>query len=170
MGFPGAGEYLFGDFWLTLFSFCSVWEILSFLVSFPSISRVEGDDPTGACVVPYDRNDPNLETTLDIEEELYCAWPEVVVSTEKKRAFSMYYSTMLKDSKQKCISCAQSTDGFRWEKEGLCLSPDEEGLDAGGCARCNVVRDATWDGTNWRELDTWTMYCKCIVMIDLLVL
>lgn len=122
-----------------------------------SWGRVEGDDPSGACVVPFDRNDPNQDK-LKIEEELYCGWPEVVVSTEKQRAFSMYYSTMLKDSKEKCISYAQSTDGFRWNQEGVCLAPDEEGLDAGGCARCTVVRDAEFDGSAWKELNTWTMY------------
>lgn len=130
-----------------------------------SWGRVEGDDPSGACVVPFDPADPNQDS-LNIEEELYCGWPEVVVSIEKKQAFSMYYSVMLKESKQKCISYAQSTDGFRWDKVGVCLSPDDEGLDAGGCARCTVVRDAEWDGSNWKELNSQTMYYEGVSKED----
>lgn len=132
-----------------------------------SWGRVEGDDPSGACVVPFDRNDPNIQEEQNIDEELYCAWPETVVSTDKKeRAFSMYYSTMLKDSKQKCIAFAQSTDGFRWDKEGVCLAPEKEGLDAGGCARCTVSRDAEWDGSAWKELSTWTMHYEGVCKDD----
>mmetsp|Transcript_19088 Transcript_19088/g.28791 ORF Transcript_19088/g.28791 Transcript_19088/m.28791 type:complete len:482 (+) Transcript_19088:133-1578(+) len=55
--------------------------------------RVEGDDPTGAIMVPYDKKDPNQQwmlqqrdddgkTPLQLEEELYCGWPEVVVNSE----------------------------------------------------------------------------------------
>merc|ERR1712194_577163 len=73
---------------------------------------------------------------------------------------------MLKDSKQKCISYAQSADGFKWDKVGVCLSPDEEGLDAGGCARCAVVRDADWDGSNWKELTSQTMYYEGVSKED----
>ena len=39
--------------------------------------RVEGDYPCGACLVPYDPNDPNQDK-LNIDEELYAGWPEVV--------------------------------------------------------------------------------------------
>jgi Glycosyl hydrolases family 32 N-terminal domain len=133
-----------------------------------SWGRVEGDDPSGACIVPFDRKDPNSqEGKKAMDEELYCAWPEVVVSTDnKKRAFSMYYSTMLKENKQKCIAFAQSADGFRWEKEGVCLTPDEEGLDAGGCARCTLSRDAVWDGSAWKQLDSWTMYYEGVSKED----
>ena len=67
--------------------------------------RVEGDDPSGACVVPYDRSDGNVDdvsvmsrrnnkedgTTMSeggeediIPEELYCGWPEVVVNPVKE--------------------------------------------------------------------------------------
>jgi len=130
-----------------------------------SWGRVEGDDPTGACIVPFDSKDPTQDS-LKIDEELYAGWPEVVVSTEKERAFSMYYSTMLKDSKEKCIARAQSKDGFRWVKEGVCVSPDKDGLDAGGCARCTVVRDAEFDGTAWTELNSWTMYYEGVSKED----
>ena len=44
--------------------------------------RVEGDDPSGACMVPYDTNDMNMQDVsiaedekgnqLSIPEELYC--------------------------------------------------------------------------------------------------
>ena len=90
-----------------------------------SWGRVEGDDPSGACIVPYEKNNPNIDARKNLDEELYCGWPEVVVSTDnKEKAFSMYYSTMLKDNKQKCISYATSKDGFRWNQEGVCLAPD----------------------------------------------
>jgi len=67
---------------------------------------VEGDDPSGACMVPYDTEDPNHMSMFDkrpasfMEEELYCAWPEVVVHTDpdvevsagkKEAGFYMYY-------------------------------------------------------------------------------
>ena len=131
-----------------------------------SWGRVEGDDPSGACVVPYDKNDPNQEVQNSMEEELYCGWPEVVVSPEREPAFSMYYSTMLKDSKQKCIARAQSTDGFRWTKEGICLRPDADGFDAAGCARCAVVKDAEFDGEHWKELSSVTMYYEGVSKED----
>merc|ERR1712157_647641 len=58
--------------------------------------RVEGDDPTGACMVPYDKNDPEASAMYKgmkdeytgnelidmLEEELYVGWPEVVVKID----------------------------------------------------------------------------------------
>jgi len=131
-----------------------------------SWGRVEGDDPTGACIVPYDPNDPTQDVLEGIEEELYVGWPEVVVSLGAERAFSMYYSTMLKEGKQKAIARAESTDGFRWTKTGVCLRPDADGMDAGGCARCCVLRDAEFDGQNWKELDSFTMYYEGVSKQD----
>jgi hypothetical protein len=125
--------------------------------------RVEGDDPSGACIAPWDLED---ETSPDLpkgqEEEMYCAWPEVVANLDDGAEFPfiMYYSSMTKDNKEKCIAYATSPDGFRWDKRGVCLRPDTEGLDSAGCARCCVVRDAEFDddaGT-WKELKSWTMY------------
>jgi len=128
--------------------------------------RVEGDDHTGAVVVPTDRSCPNQQVDGipdDVEEELYCAWPEVAVNlnpTEETSGFLMYYSTMTKGGKQKCIALAESADGFRWAKRGICLRPDGDGPDAGGCARCSVIRDAAFDESTqtWNDLDSWTMY------------
>lgn len=130
-----------------------------------SYGRVEGDDPTGACMVPFDKNDPNQRGTApaDMPEELYCGWPEVVVDLQggkKASSFRMYYSTMLKESKTKCIGYAVSEDGFRWFKKGICINPDDSGFDAGGCARCCVVRDAYFDEdlATWTERKGWKMY------------
>jgi hypothetical protein len=131
-----------------------------------SWGRVEGDDPTGAIMAPYDKNDPNgmfNDVPTDMHEELYCAWPEVTVDMDapEDERFLMYYSTMTKDSKEKCIARGVSPDGFRWYKKGICLRPDNgEGLDAGGIARCCVFRDAEYDEyTNaWTEKYSWTMY------------
>ena len=133
-----------------------------------SWGRVEGDDPSGACMVPYQKNDPNQDDPAghNMPEELYCGWPEVVVSLDKKPPFAMYYSTMLKDSKEKCIARASSTDGFRWEKEGICLAPEVDGLDAAGCARCAVVKDADFDGENWTECTSVTMYYEGVSKED----
>lgn len=135
--------------------------------------RVEGDDPSGACMVPYDKNDPNCDymasmtdengSRVSLKEELYCGWPEVVVNIDddaSKSGFIMYYSTMTKEDKQKSIACAVSPDGFRWFKRGLCLEPEEGTLDAGGIARCNVARNSVFNeetGT-WDFLNGYTMY------------
>ena len=126
--------------------------------------RVEGDDPSGACVAPYHKDDPNVDqgtVPRDMPEELYCGWPEVVVNTKGKssEAFVMYYSTMIKDTKEKCIGRAISADGFRWIKKGICLKPDSE-LDADGCARCCVVPNAEFDSETgtWNTVKGWTMY------------
>lgn len=127
--------------------------------------RVEGDDPTGAIMVPYDKSDENqrlnnddsLAGVFDVEEELFCAWPEVVVNMNPgygDKAFSMYYSAVTKNGKEKVICRAVSEDGFRFYKRGVCLRPDsdEGGFDAKGCARCTVLReidfnedDGTWE-------------------------
>ena len=158
--------------------------------------RVEGDDPTGSIMAPYDKTDSNQRwmsaeagykdddgSPLYLDEELYVGWPEVVVhhigddaanvmsinsfankakgaSDKKPPAFYMYYSTMLKDCKTKAIGCAVSEDGFRWFKRGTCLRPDEEGLDADGCARCTVIRKANFneDKEIWENAPGWTMY------------
>jgi hypothetical protein len=138
-----------------------------------AFGRVEGDDPTGACMVPFDKSDPNLETEnvpLDIDEELYCAWPEVAVdiSADEASKFLMFYSTMTKDKKQQCLAYAISPDGFKWTKKGVCLRPDEGGLDAAGCARCHIVRGAKFDEDldMWEETDSWTMYYEGVSVED----
>lgn len=140
--------------------------------------RVEGEDPTGACVAPYDKEDPNQkgvsfmrdenDALLKIEEELYCAWPEVAVrigSPEQEQptkgktapSFFMYYSTMRKGDKAKCIALAVSNDGFTWVKRGVCLEPGVDGLDAAGCARCNVLQKASYKDGIWNTEDGWVM-------------
>jgi hypothetical protein len=140
-----------------------------------SFGRVEGDDPTGACIVPFDEADPNQKSdqmNAKLQEELYCAWPEVVLNQPIAGGdanFFMYYSTMTKADEVRCLAQAVSPDGFRWTKTGVCLVPDPEGsYDAGGCERCCVVRDAEYDpSTNsWRELPGWIMYYEGISAVD----
>jgi len=140
--------------------------------------RIEGDDPSGACMVPYRKSDPNLAADMldstDIPEELYCAWPEVAVDTNRKKkdeAFIMYYSTMTAKDKQKCIAYAVSGDGFRWVKKGVCIEPgsDDEFLDSKGCSRCSVFKDAVFDAATetWTELDnSWKMYYEGVSASD----
>jgi hypothetical protein len=138
--------------------------------------RVEGEDPTGACVAPYDKSDPNQkgiairdedDSVLNIDEELYCAWPEVsvrirpedeekLIKGKEKPSFFMYYSTMRKSDNQKCIALAVSLDGFTWMKRGICLEPTE-GMDADGCARCNVFERATYEDGAWKSANGWIM-------------
>ena len=158
--------------------------------------RVEGDDPANACMAPYDASDPNTramaslrdedDSLIKLEEELYCGWPEVVVAafegeegavasgifsskSKKPPAFFMYYSTMLKDTKEKAIACAVSEDGFAWSKRGVSLRPDgDDGLDAGGCARCAVSRAATYDEEKgiWKTADGFVMYYEGVSKED----
>jgi hypothetical protein len=136
--------------------------------------RVEGDDPSGACMVPYSKTDPNQNRNnqnTDIPEELYCAWPEVVVNTSPRtngESFVMYYSTMTKDDKQKVIAYAVSEDGFRWFKRGVCLAPSNDD-DGKGCARCFVEQDAVFDEDTmqWSQVENaWTMYYEGVSTID----
>lgn len=136
--------------------------------------RVEGDDPSGAILSPWDKADPNQQSAYasagGFDEELYCAWPDVVtnIGGSKESSFLMYYSTMTKKDKKKCIAYAVSGDGFRWTRKGICLKPDEDTMDAGGCARCSVIRDALFDqekGT-WVEQNTWTMYYEGVSLSD----
>eukprot|EP00984_Skeletonema_dohrnii_P006178 scaffold2206_cov97-Skeletonema_dohrnii-CCMP3373.AAC.2 len=145
--------------------------------------RVEGDDPSGACVVPYDAADGNVADVsmkAGIPEELYCGWPEVVVNPvaeedqkkaakDKKRDnFFMYYSTMLKDTKEKAIGYATSENGFAWTKQGIVLKPTPGTLDGAGCARCNVVKKATLDAEGfWKEDDSgWIMFYEGVSSED----
>ena len=141
-----------------------------------SWGRVEGDDPSGACMVPYSSSDPNQKqqsssstnSKTNLPEELYCAWPEVIVNETPNspgEAFVMYYSTMTKETKQKIIAYAVSEDGFRWFKRGPCIMPttsDPENHDGNGCSRCCVYQDATYnvDTRQWvtNTPNTWTMY------------
>lgn len=137
----------------------------------------KGDDPSGAIMAPYDEKDPNMKfmkalrdddgSRLNLEEELYCAWPEVTVNDipEDDRSegmaqknFYMFYSTMLKATKEKAIGVAVSEDGFRWFKRGVALRPDADMMDDGGCARCTVVRKAHYnDNGVWESTDGWYM-------------
>jgi hypothetical protein len=143
--------------------------------------RVEGDDSTGACMIPYDKEDPNFEMgfmideeslELNIKEELYTAWPDVVVNLFEgdpdKSGFFMFYSTMTKDGKQKSIAYAISKDGFRWFKRGICMEPEEGTMDADGCARCNVVRNAVFDGetSTWSDADGYIMFYEGVSKKD----
>lgn len=154
--------------------------------------RIEGDDPTGAIMVPYDKSDPcqqlnnedSSASVWNVEEELYCAWPEVYVNLNAKRneqAFTMYYSSMTKHGKEKVISRAVSEDGFRWFKRGICLRPGvNEGendtydpkLDAAGVARCNAFKNLEFDEAKggWEQLpkknSKWTMYYEGVSSED----
>jgi len=135
--------------------------------------RVEGDDPSGACVVPYRKNDPNIEpksVPKNMPEELYCAWPEVCVNLGAKQEenFIMYYSTMMVGSKEKCIGTAVSSDGFRWTKKGIYITPDAGTLDDAGCARCCVARNAKYDDDvlTWSESDGFVMFYEGISSED----
>jgi hypothetical protein len=140
--------------------------------------RVEGDDPSGACMVPYDSSDLNIAINMkaNIPEELYCGWPEVVVnpvseaavSNEKRNNFFMYYSTMLKDTKEKAIGYATSENGFAWTKQGIVLKPTPGTLDGAGCARCNVVRKATLNEEGFweEEKNRWIMFYEGVSCLD----
>ena len=134
--------------------------------------RVEGDDPSGACVSPYDASDPNMKelanlrdekgTPVQLEEELYVGWPEVVPLIEadaEKSGFIMYYSTTTKKDKVKALGYALSVDGFRWSPRGICLRPDPGTLDGAGVARCTVVRNALFDeeSGSWEDAPGYTM-------------
>lgn len=142
-----------------------------------AFGRVEGDDPSGAIMAPYDESDPNMKylkasrdddgSRLNLEEELYCAWPEVVVNNIPEadreagmanKNFYMFYSTMVKSTKEKAIGVAVSEDGFRWLKRGIAVRPDASEFDDAGCARCSVVRKAVYteDGS-WADADGWLM-------------
>lgn len=152
--------------------------------------RVEGNDPSGACMVPYDASDVNMEDVagskdengqlLDIPEELYCGWPEVVVNpvneneNEEKAMkdtsrnnFVMYYSTMLKDTKEKSIGYAVSYNGFAWSKRGIVLKPSGP-LDGAGCARSNVIKKATLNEEGfWKEEENgWIMFYEGVSSED----
>ena len=135
--------------------------------------RIEGDDPSGACLVPYRKKDQHsLEQGELDEEELYCGWPEVAVDVNnKKEAFIMYYSTMTMETKRKCLAYAVSEDGFRWFKKGICIAPgqDHDFLDAKGCSRCCVFKDAIYDEETetWTELEnSWKMYYEGVSAKD----
>jgi len=133
--------------------------------------RVEGGDPSGACMVAYDTADVNQNTVLEIPEELYCGWPEVVVDAaggeEGKGLYFMYYSTMLKDTKEKAIGYAVSNDGFKWSKKGIILRPSRP-LDGAGCARCNVIKKSTLNADGlWEEEGLgWVMFYEGVSVSD----
>lgn len=148
--------------------------------------RIEGDDPTGAVMVPYDKSDTSQKLNVDdssaaiwnVEEELYCAWPDVYINLNTRsgeQAFNMYYSTMTKHGKQKVIARAVSEDGFRWFKRGVCLRPDkdtDESLDADGCARANVFKKLEYDTNKEKWEDTpkrnapWIMHYEGVSSKD----
>jgi len=87
--------------------------------------RIEGDSPNGSVIEPDDK-------------ELYCAWPDVIKLDTKM--YVMHYSTLTNPNKQKCIHSAISEDGFKWEKQGSCITPSIE-EDESGVARSHVMYD-----------------------------
>jgi hypothetical protein len=149
--------------------------------------RVEGEDPTGACVVPHDANDPNQkglsfvrdedDSLIEIDEELYCAWPEVTLRLRSEDVeesvkgktppmFFMYYSMMRKKDKAKCIALAVSSDGFVWKKRGVCVEPETLGFDDAGCARCNVFPREKFENGKWTIESGWHMLYEGVSKID----
>jgi len=102
-------------------------------------ARVEGDDPSGAIITPND------------DEELYCAWPDVVHYKEK---YLMYYSAMIQGTNQKCIKFATSSDGFRWMKSEGSINPSLV-EDEFGCARCHVFMN---ESKNSNDLEFFMFY------------
>jgi len=106
-------------------------------------------------------------------------WPEVVVNPvgeneradaskdESRNNFFMYYSTMLKDTKEKAIGYAVSNSGFAFSKRGIILKPDEP-LDGAGCARCNVVSKASLNADGlWEEGGNgWIMFYEGVSIED----
>jgi predicted GH43/DUF377 family glycosyl hydrolase len=151
-----------------------------------AFGRVEGDDPSGAIMAPYNKDDPNMKEMLalrdedgskvDLEEELYCAWPEVAINfvpakeREKgtaQRNFYMLYSTMLKATREKAIGVAVSEDGFKWDKRGIALRPDADSMDDDGCARCSVVQKALFtEDKKWETADGWYMLYEGVSSVD----
>ncbi len=144
--------------------------------------RVEGDDPSGACLSPYDADDPNMKefanlrddagNLVKLEEELYVGWPEVVPIINEGSAedsgFLMYYSTMTKNDKIKAIGYAVSKDGFRWSPRGVCLRPDPGTLDGAGAARCTVIRNAVYNeaDNSWKDAPGFTMLYEGVSEVD----
>ena len=88
--------------------------------------------------------------------------------------FFMYYSTMLKGTKEKAIAYATSSNGFAFDKRGVALLPDAGTLDGMGCARCNVVRksrlndDGLWDDTagGGASSEGWIMFYEGVSSAD----
>ncbi|KAL7532882.1 hypothetical protein ACHAXR_004912 [Thalassiosira sp. AJA248-18] len=123
--------------------------------------RIEGEDPSGACMVPYDRADyHNVEVKdekgnlLEIPEELYCGWPEVVVNPVSE------------NTKEKAIGFGVSFNGFAWTKQGIALKPSVP-LDGAGCARCNVIQKATLNGEGlWEDDNGWIMFYEGVSSED----
>jgi len=160
-----------------------------------AFGRVEGDDPSGAVMAPYSASDPNMKymkalrdedgSLLNLPEELYCGWPEVAVNdvpaderindgTMAQRSFYMFYSTMLKDTKEKAIAVAVGDDGFKWDKRGIGIQPsaDGTGMDNGGCARCTIVKNAKYNNENgngngtWENTVGWLMFYEGVSLED----
>lgn len=135
-----------------------------------SWGRVEGDDPTGACMGPYDLDDDNSNSFIDmnapkpndIEEELYTAWPEVITSEGANTSYSMFYSTMTKKKKEKCIALGKSKNGFKWYKGGVILRPGPDEFDINGVARCHVIKDAVFENGLWKENEKMSMFYEGI--------
>ena len=128
-----------------------------------TFGRIEGDDPTGAIMVPYDKSmgkvtGKNKMDVLDIEEELYCGWPDVVPIIDGKDDFLMYYSTMLKDTKEKVIAFGVSKNGVSFGKRGVCLRPEAGTPDEKGCARCTVFENQEYnENGRWTKSEGFTM-------------
>jgi len=128
-----------------------------------TFGRIEGDDPSGACMVPYDKSmGPTTGADgkrIDVDEELYCAWPDVVPITEGPDDFLMYYSTMLKETKEKVIAFGASKEGFRFQKRGVCLRPDDGTMDAKGLSRCTVQENHIYnENGRWTKSKGLIMY------------
>ena len=127
-----------------------------------TFGRIEGEDPTGAVMVPYEKSMGKVmagKDVINIQEELYCAWPDVVPVIGGRDDFLMYYSTMLKDSKEKVISYGVSKNGFTFSKRGISIKPDAGSLDSKGCSRCTVVENQTYnENGRWVKGSGYTMY------------
>jgi len=127
-----------------------------------TFGRIEGEDPTGAIMVPYSKSMGKVmkgKDSIDIDEELYCAWPDVVPVIGGRDDFLMYYSTMLKDTREKVLAYAVSKNGFTFSKRGISLKPDPDTYDSNGCARCTVVENQVYNESGrWTKANGYTMF------------
>jgi len=127
-----------------------------------TFGRIEGEDPTGAIMVPYEKSMGKVmagNDIINIQEELYCAWPDVVPVIGGRDDFLMYYSTMLKHSKEKVISYGVSTNGVTFAKRGISIKPDAGTPDSRGCARCTVVENQEYnENGRWVKSSGYSMY------------
>ncbi|GMI43135.1 hypothetical protein TrCOL_g9084 [Triparma columacea] len=129
-----------------------------------SWGRVEGEDPSGASIVPNEIGGwvGQPEVSFVVDESTVGGGRR----GEVKGTFWMHYVEGVgKGEYGDRVNAAASSDGFNWvESKRNVMTATPDSPDAGGIGSLQVLKSMTWDPSSsvWRDSPGYTMYYSAV--------